>query len=174
MYCTDFRTKAHSVQSRWFPPDPDLQSRGIPTSYSLRRSCATTPKSQPLSSPAPLARPRWLPQSARDALQRLQSFGKAASQNTPEPVKQLASAAQEGNLLRVARIQSNNLWLRFGGVIVAVAFAGGTYTLYRTSQSVYSAITGVTDNGWTFRILVRTPHLHVLCVPIAPIPKPVI
>lgn len=164
-----FGMKPYSVSSRWFPSDLDLQSRRVPTPSVFSRSCSTTPQPQSSSSPAVSVSPRWLPQSAKDALKRLQSIGNTASHNTPESVKQLASAAQEGNLFRVARIQSNNLWLRFGGAIVAVAFAGGTYTLYRTSQNVYSAVTGITENGWTFRILVRTSYLLGLFVSIGAI-----
>lgn len=160
MSAFDYGQKLHSVKPRWAPSDAVLR-----TPSSLFRSCSTTqqPSPPPAPPPTPLG-PRWLPQSAQDALQRLDGYRKTASANTPEQVKQLAAAAKEGKLFRVAAIQSNNLWLRFGGVIVAVAFAGGTYTLYRTSQSVYTAVTGIKDNGWTFRIIVCTFNLRVACL----------
>jgi hypothetical protein len=60
------------------------------------------------------------------------------------------------HLLKAASIQSNNLWLRFGVVIVAVSFAGGTYVVYRSTHRVYEAVTGIVDEGWTLNVLVCT------------------
>jgi hypothetical protein len=151
------------MQLRWVPSDAVLCTP-LPV---LSRSCSTAQQSSSASAPpsAP-AQPSWLPQSAQAVVQRFQSVTRTVSANTPEQVEQLATAAKTGKLFRVVAIQSNNLWLRFGGGIVAIAFAGGTYTLYRTSQSVYSAITGIKDDSWTFRIIVRY-HFSRECVPCA-------
>lgn len=157
MSACELRKSLPSTHSRWAPTDAVLCTPASPF-----RSCSSSqpPSPTPPSAPANPTGPRWIPQSAQDALQRLHSIRQTASANTPEQVKQLAAAAKEGNLFRVAAIQSSNLWMRFGGLIVAVAFAGGTYTLYRTSQSVYSAVTGFKDDGWTFRLIVRVLSLR--------------
>jgi hypothetical protein len=142
----------HNFQSRWAPSDAVLCTTLVSRSCSSAQSPASSPSPPTTSS----AKPGWFPQSAHDVLHRIKNISKTASANTPEAVKQLAESAKEGKLFRVAAIHSSNLWLRFGGAIVAVAFAGGTYTLYRTSQSLYSAITGIKDDGWTLRVIVRT------------------
>ena len=151
MFSPDSGKKSCTTLTRWAPSGAVLRT-------SLARSCSTTQPPPSTPPPAPPIGPKWIPESAEAALQRLARYRKTASANTPEQVKQLAAAAKEGKLFRVASIQSNNLWLRFGGVLVAVAFAGGTYALYRMSQSVYSAVTGVTDNAWTFRFIVSFSH----------------
>lgn len=120
------------------------------------RHCSTTSASAS-STNASTRIPRWIPSSLYDAWQRVDGYRGHAK--APETVKQLAEAAGQGRLLRVIGIQSNNAWLRFGGIIVAVGCAGATYTVYTGAQNVYSYIVGVRDNSWALNAIVRCDSL---------------
>lgn len=124
----------------------------VPILSSSLRHCSSTQASTASkneSSPGS----RTIPAGLHDAWQRVHRYRELAK--APDTVKQLAEAAGQGRLLRVIGIHSNNLWLRFGGVIVAVGCAGATYTVYKGTQTAYSFLLGVRDNSWAFNAIVR-------------------
>ena len=109
--------RGYNGLARWAPSGAVLRTS------SFARSCSTTQPPPSPPPPSPSIGPKWLPESLKAALQRFDRYRSAASANTPEQVKQLAEAAKEGKLFKVASIQSNNLWMRFGVVIVTVALS---------------------------------------------------
>eukprot|EP00892_Ulva_mutabilis_P000289 jgi/Ulvmu1/10260/UM060_0061.1 len=122
-----------------------------PIAQHALRHCSTT-QSSTASTAATTRAPRRIYASLNDVWQRVSKYGEDAK--APETVKQLAEAAGHGRLFRVLGIHSNNLWLRFGGIIVAFGCAGATYTVYKGTQSVYSFIMGVRDNSWAFNAII--------------------
>lgn len=127
------------------------------------RQCSTASQSQS-SSPGSVGQqaPRWIPTLSGETWQRVDQYWRLAK--TPEPLKQVAEAAGQGRLFRVIGIHSNNIWLRFGGVLVAVGCAGATYTVYKGAQNIYSAVLGVSENSWATNAIVRTETLVTVCL----------
>jgi hypothetical protein len=99
-----------------------------------------------------------------DSLQRLHATSVSIAQRTPEAVKQFAAAARSGNLFRVAGIQAQNTWLRFGTLLVAVGCAGASYAVWRSVESVVSIFVSIRENHFALAGAVRssTPQLALL------------
>lgn len=148
---------------------PPAVLRG-PQLCSPLRHCGTTPASASSRNPNAQA-PRWIPTTPAEFWERLDAYRRQAK--TPASVQQFAEAAGQGRLLRVLGIHSNNLWLRFGGILVAAGCAGGTYAVYKGGQSVYSVIMGVKESSWALNAIVRairsiacSPRLVLIsCIP---------
>lgn len=133
--------------------DSSMAVLRVPQPCKPVRHCATTQSPSPSSSNSNTQAPRWLPAAPSELWHRVDVYRRQAK--APETVTQFAEAAGQGRLLRVIGIHSNNVWLRFGGILVAAGCAGATYAAYKGAQNVYSVILGASESSWALNAIVR-------------------
>jgi hypothetical protein len=94
----------------------------------------------------------------------MSAAGQQLSQRMPESVRQLGAAARSGNLVRVAGIQAQNAWMRFGAIAVALGCAGASYTTWRIVERAMELFGRLRENHLALTIAVRPArHAAVHC-----------